>query len=1166
MPRTMPTTSATASASWARNNFAEVLSRAAYGKERITIERRGRPLAVLVPVEDLELLEGTAAEARGSKAAGTTTADPLEELEFYRRRVQELEQLLAERDRQEASYRTDVSRLAQAFQPARIRAWNWTAEARLTQYLPIHRDVRDSRGRPASNVWPSEEQLLQAIHPDDRERLARAWDRAYKEHVPYEIEYRLLPSRGEVRHQYEIGRPEFDESGRYLGHFGTTQDITERKRAEEALRDSRDQLRLITDNLPVLITYMDSERRFRFANKAARTWYALPAEEILGRSVEDILGESACAKLEPRIATALSGVSITFAETIVYPDRTPRDVEISYIPDVSETGKVQGYFGLVQDITERKRAEDALRKSEQRYRELFEESPLPMLEENWRQVKVYLDELSERGISDIPGFFRDNPDELGKAYELADRFGITQAAVRLYRAKSKEELRAAMMQETADPDELKGYGEMISAFHAGASNFEYEAEEIACDGTPITTRIRAVIPPNYRDDWARALVTMEDITERKKAEDALARNESRLRQATKLAGLGHWVWDAVEDRCIYCSEENAQIHGVSVKDYMARASALEGEFSFVHAKDRDRVGGLFKALRKGIGFEAEYRLITPAGEQRYVQEIAAPVFDENGTVVREHGTIQDISERRQAEETIRTREAWLSAILENAPIEIVLKDIDGRCMAVSRNVADTLGVEMDDLIGGTTVEFFPDHIAAKNMAADRKVMETGQSLQQEIVEETNGSIRYSLSAKFPLKDESGGIIGICSLTSDITEVKQAEERLRQAQKMEAVGQLTGGVAHDFNNLLAVILGNMEYLADRLGGDDRHVRAVTHAAARGAELTERLLAFSRRQPLRPRATDLSDLVAGMSELLARTLGETIELTVRNAPDLWPVLADPGQIENALLNLALNARDAMPDGGNLSIRTTNATLDEPRPGLEARAGDYVVLTVTDTGAGMSPGILERAFEPFFTTKDVGEGSGLGLSMVYGFAQQSGGFVSIESEADRGTTVRLYLPRAEGEAPRAAPESWAAEPPRARGETVLVLEDALDVRELAVAMLEDLGYSVLAACDAEAAAKTMAESSGAESSGAERSGAERSGIDLLLTDVALPGGKSGPDFADEAKRRWPGLKVLFMSGYPAEALAHQGKLGEDIPLLSKPFRKVELAHWVREELDRE
>ena len=189
-----------------------------------------------------------------------------------------------------------------------------------------------------------------------------------------------------------------------------------------------------------------------------------------------------------------------------------------------------------------------------------------------------------------------------------------------------------------------------------------------------------------------------------------------------------------------------------------------------------------------------------------------------------------------------------------------------------------------------------------------------------------------------------------------------------------------------------------------------------------------------------------------------------------------------------------------------------------------------------------------------------------MVYGFAQQSGGFVSIESEVDRGTTVRLYLPRAESEAPRAAPESWAAEPPRARGETVLVLEDALAVRALAVAMLEDLGYSVLAACDAEAAAKTMAERSGTERSGAERSGAERSGIDLLLTDVALPGGKSGPDFADEAKRRWPGLKVLFMSGYPAEALAHQGKLGEDIPLLSKPFRKVELAHWVREELDRE
>ncbi len=310
-----------------------------------------------------------------------------------------------------------------------------------------------------------------------------------------------------------------------------------------------------------------------------------------------------------------------------------------------------------------------------------------------------------------------------------------------------------------------------------------------------------------------------------------------------------------------------------------------------------------------------------------------------------------------------------------------------------------------------------------------------------------------------------------------------------------------------------------------------------------------------------AIDLAGHVVGMSELLTRTLGATIEVAVSSEAGLWRALADPGQLENALLNLALNARDAMPDGGNLSIRTTNATLDQPRPGREAGPGDYVVRTVTDTGTGMTGEVMARAFDPFFTTKDVGEGSGLGLSMVYGFAQQSGGFVSIESEADRSTRVRLYLPRAEGEAPPAAPESWATEPPRARGETVLVLEDAFDVCELAIAMLEDLGYSVLAACDAEAAAKTMA-----ERSGAERSGAERSGIDLLLTDVALPGGKSGPDFAEEAKRRCPGLKVLFMSGYPAEALAHQGTLGEDIPLLSKPFRKADLAHRVREELDRE
>jgi CheY-like chemotaxis protein len=356
-----------------------------------------------------------------------------------------------------------------------------------------------------------------------------------------------------------------------------------------------------------------------------------------------------------------------------------------------------------------------------------------------------------------------------------------------------------------------------------------------------------------------------------------------------------------------------------------------------------------------------------------------------------------------------------------------------------------------------------------------------------------------------------------------------------------VGQLTGGVAHDFNNLLAVILGNAELLAERLGTDDRQVAAVMRAAGRGAELTQRLLAFSRHQPLKPRAIDMAGRVAGMTELLTRTLGATIEISVTSAPGLWRASADPGQLENALLNLAINARDAMPEGGRLSISTANASLEPgeiaallagqaPEAALEAarEPGDYVVLSVSDTGTGMNPAVLARVFEPFFTTKDVGQGSGLGLSMVYGFARQSGGFVAIESAPGHGTTVRLYLPRTAVAAPAPEARDRAGRLPRGHGETVLLLEDAEDVRELAVAQLEDLGYRVLAAAEAAEAG-------------------------ALLADVIQPGGRFGPAFADSTRHN-PALKVLFASGYLTEAPMQRGdRLAQDTPLPITPIRKA-------------
>jgi signal transduction histidine kinase len=392
---------------------------------------------------------------------------------------------------------------------------------------------------------------------------------------------------------------------------------------------------------------------------------------------------------------------------------------------------------------------------------------------------------------------------------------------------------------------------------------------------------------------------------------------------------------------------------------------------------------------------------------------------------------------------------------------------------------------------------------------------------------------------------------------EVAERMKAEEALRQAQKMEAIGQLTGGIAHDFNNLLTIIVGNIELLQRRLPeGSDRLLRAAEHAmdaTRRAATLTQRLLAFSRRQPLDPKPIDVNKLVAGMSDLLRRTLGEGVVLETVLAGGLWRSQADPNQLENAILNLAVNARDAMPDGGRLTIETANARLDEayvqalPEP---VPPGQYVLVAVSDTGMGMDKATQEKVFEPFFTTKESGKGTGLGLSQVYGFVRQSNGHVRIYSEPGEGTTIKVYLPRLVGSdhEPAEMPAKAAAMV-RGAGETVLVVEDERDLRAYTTEALRELGYRVLEAADAAAALSIVD---------------RHPEIDLLFTDVVLTGGMNGRNLADEAARRRPGLPVLFTTGYTSNAIVHHGRLDPGMPLIGKPFTYAELAAKVRRMLD--
>jgi signal transduction histidine kinase len=387
------------------------------------------------------------------------------------------------------------------------------------------------------------------------------------------------------------------------------------------------------------------------------------------------------------------------------------------------------------------------------------------------------------------------------------------------------------------------------------------------------------------------------------------------------------------------------------------------------------------------------------------------------------------------------------------------------------------------------------------------------------------------------------------------ELRLKDEALRQAQKMEAVGQLTGGVAHDFNNLLQIIIGNLETLERNLpetsGRLHRAVQSAMNGARRAASLTRRLLAFSRRQPLDPKPIDVNVLVTGMSELLHRSLGETIETETVRAAGLWRVEVDANELEATILNLAVNARDAMKSGGRLTIETANAYIDEAYAAGQAEVtpGQYVSISISDTGDGMNADTMARAFEPFFTTKPVGRGTGLGLSQVYGFVKQSGGHVKLYSEPGQGTTVRIYLPRWEGDVETVEQQQDTPVPEGEREETILVVEDDDDVRAFSVESLRELGYRVIEAHDGAAALRLL-----------ER----QPRIDLLFTDVVLPGGLTGAQVAAQARAMRSDLKVLFTTGYARNAIVHHGRLDKGVRLLTKPFSFKDLAAKVRDILD--
>ena len=502
-------------------------------------------------------------------------------------------------------------------------------------------------------------------------------------------------------------------------------------------------------------------------------------------------------------------------------------------------------------------------------------------------------------------------------------------------------------------------------------------------------------------------------------------------------------------------------------------------------------------------------------------------------------------------------------LVEAANDAILLADAEkGIIIDVNRAAGRLFGMPPEKLIGLHQKKLHPEGEGQDYEKLFHNLLTSGQAVTADIF------IRRADGGRVPV-EISGSVFELhgrrvaLGIFRDVTERKATEAQLRQSQKMEAVGHLTGGVAHDFNNLLTIVLGNLQLIERSIVHNPESLgraRSAIRAAQRGADLTRRLLAFSRSQILEEDIVRLNDFVAGVSDMLHRTLGEHIMIETHLDPELGLVRIDPGQFETALLNLCVNSRDAMPDHGKLTIETADVFLDEAYASRhsEVTAGPYVMVAVTDTGTGMTPAVVEQAFDPFFTTKDVGKGTGLGLSMVYGFVKQSQGHAKIYSEVGHGTTVKLYFPRVQDEVTTARavdqPErSDAAARDVAPGgtETILVVEDDADVRDIAVRVLQGLGYRVLTAPDGRSALALLKQST--------------TPIDLLFTDMVMPGGVTGLDLVQEARRRVPGLRALITSGYTRTAMVRNGTVGETIEMIAKPYDQMTLARKIRSVLDR-
>ncbi len=881
--------------------------------------------------------------------------------------------------------------------------------------------------------------------------------------------------------------------------------------AQEKLRRSEALLRAIFDGALDAMLLAADDGAYIDANPAACALFRLPRAALIGRSLADFAApdyDAAAAYRTFREQGSMRGV---------FPlrrlDGGARYVEFSALANV-----VPGvHLSILRDVTERIEAEQRLRAS----RDLLEEAQAIAHVGSWTS---------------------------GLAHDAEIRW--TRECYRIFGVPEGTTITVASLfsrVHPADREILSGAGRDVLE-RAVPLDVEHRVERP--DGTVRWVHARAHVERDAAGAPVGMVGTVQDITDRHASLEALRASEERYRRIVEGTSDGVWTYDA-DGNTTFMNAQMAAMVGWTASDAVGRSV-----YAFIAEQDQPAARERTLRRLRGIGERTELRLQRKDGSEAWASVQANPIFAPDGRYDGGVALVTDISDQRRADEA----RARLAAIVDSSADAILSEALDGTITTWNRGAERLYQYTAAEIVGRSISMLMPPGMGDDEVHLLDQVARGGAVRHYETKRRRkDGALVEVALTVSPIRDAAGTVIGASKIARDLTaqrqieaELRRTEDQFRQAQKLEAVGRLAGGVAHDFNNLLSVVLSYSDLATQELAPGDPvrdDIDQIRSAGRRAAGLTQQLLAFSRRQVLTPRVLDLGELLANMQKMLQRLVGEDIELTLLTGREVGRVLADPGQIDQVVMNIVVNARDAMPNGGQLTIETMNVDLGAEQVGahLDVPAGEYVLLAISDTGVGMDAATRAHIFEPFFTTKEQGKGTGLGLATVFGIVKQSGGQISVDSEPGRGTTFKIYLPRTD----RADVHAEDSAPPLAlRGtETILLVEDEDQVRHVASAILRRHGYHVLEA------------SNGGEAFLISRELDAK--IHLLLTDVVMPR-MSGRKLAEELTPQRPDMKVLFTSGYTDDAIVHHGVLHAGIAFLHKPFTPDGLLRKVREVLD--